>query len=424
MVVILTNIPTPYRIPLFNLVAAQLESHQERLHVLFAMPTYRRRQWENVLTEARFDHSVMKLPALSLGYEHVVALPYGLPKKLNGLRAKCLVVAGFNLMAMLAARHAQRHHIPYLVWSGETNREAAQRRGQLLRARLRQPLTQHAAGFIAYGSQALDYLRALGADQSKIKIAINCVDTDFFQQRVADWRRQVQNREQNRTRLLFVGHLQRRKGLEFFLQALAKSRTQNVSLDIVGDGPERESCQQLAAKLNLSNVTFHGFKQKEDLPKYYAAADIFVFPSLQELFGLVMVEAAAARLPIIASEFAGGATDVVEHGKNGYLVNPTNVEALAKYITELAENPAKRRHMGEQSLAKIKESVNIHKSAQGFVQAILSCLPGNTATQASAPVINALAASLRSDNLESGSQVEALGDDSIKVVEQSLNRMS
>lgn len=376
MVVILTNIPTPYRIPLFNRVATELAAQQQRLHVLFALPTYHRRQWENVLAEAQFDYTVMNLPAVPFSHEHVVAIPQGFSKKLNALQAKCLVVGGFNLMAMLGARYALRHRIPYLIWSGETKREASQRRGWRLRAWLRRPLIQHAAGFIAYGTQAQEYLRAFGASQNKIHVAINSVDTDFFQQHISGNRRQMRTRTEGQTRLLFVGHLQRRKGLEFLLQALAQCQSQSVSLDVVGDGPERDSCQRLAARLNLSNVRFHGFKQKEDLPKHYAAADVFVFPSVQEIFGLVMVEAAAAALPIIASEFAGGAHDVVEHGKNGYLVDPTNVANVAKYIKELAEDPAKRQRMGEQSLLKVKESVNLQKSSQGFVQAILSCLPG------------------------------------------------
>lgn len=375
MVVILTNIPTPYRIPLFNLVADQLAAQQRRLHVLFALPTYHRRQWENVLAEAQFDHTVMNLPIMPFSHEHVVAIPQGLSKKLQELRASCLVVGGFNVMAMLGARHALRHGIPYLIWSGETQREAAQRRGQFLRDWLRQPLVQHAAGFIAYGTQAQEYLRTLGASQNKTHVAINCVDTDFFQRRVSVLRRQIRRSNDDQTRLLFVGHLQRRKGLEYLLHALAQCHAQNVSLDVVGDGPERDSCQCLAARLNLSNVRFHGFKQKDDLPQRYAAADVFVFPSLNEIFGLVMVEAAAAGLPIIASEFAGGVNDIVEHGKNGCLVDPTNVTNLAKYIKELAANPAKRKLMGEQSLIKVKESVNLQKSAQEFVHAILNSLP-------------------------------------------------
>ncbi len=416
MVVILTNIPTPYRIPLFNRVAVELAAQQQRLHVLFAMPTYHRRHWENVLAEAEFEHSVMNLPAVPFSQEHVVAIPQGLSKKLNELRADCLVVGGFNLMAMLGARYALRHHIPYLIWSGETKREAARRRGRRLRTWLRRPLMQHAAGFIAYGSQAREYLRALGAAQSKIEIAINCVDTDFFQQRVSVCRRQIQASNDAQTRLLFVGHLQRRKGLEFLLQALAKCQAQNISLDVVGDGPERDSCEQLAARLHLSHVTFHGFKQKDDLPKHYAAADVFVFPSLQEIFGLVMVEAAAAGLPIIASEFAGGASDVVEHGKNGFLVDPTNVDNLAEYIKELAQNPAKRQGMGEQSLVKIKESVNIQNSAQNFAQAILSCLPGDAVTQVSASSISALASNPKPGSIESGCPIDGHGHDSTKVL--------
>lgn len=375
MVVILTNIPTPYRIPLFNRVAAELAAQQQRLHVLFAMLTYHRRQWENVLAEAQFDYTVMNLPAVPFSHEHVVAIPQGFSKKLNTLQAKCLVVGGFNLMAMLGARYALRHRIPYLIWSGETKREASQRRGRRLRTWLRRPLIQHAAGFIAYGAQAQEYLQAFGASQNKIHVAINCVDTDFFQQHISGNRRQMRTRTEGQTRLLFVGHLQRRKGLESVLHALKLCEHLPVKLDVVGDGPARAHYEHMTAELGLHNVTFYGFRQKAELPDFYAAADFFVFPSLQEIFGLVLVEAAAAGLPIIASKFAGGTADVVQEGRNGFVVDPTDISALAERIKELSLKPAMRAAMGRQSLQIVAESVNIQRSAEGFVQAVLSCVP-------------------------------------------------
>lgn len=372
MVVILTNIPTPYRIPLFNRVAERLRQHRLPLLVLFALPTYHRRRWQGVLAEARFDYRVLDLPRLPWGEEYVLAIPTWLSHLLRELRASCLILGGFSLPALTGARFARRQGIPYLIWSGETVAEASQRRGRLMRHFLRRRLVQQAAVCIAYGSRAREYLQTLGVAASKIKVAINCVDTDFFRDQVLSQRR-LSHFDAARTRILFVGHLQHRKGLELVLRALQECRDLPWTLEVVGDGPARGELERLAVQLDLRTVSFHGFKQKAELPAYYAAADVFIFPSLQEIFGLVMVEAAAAGLPIIASKFAGGTVDVVQEGRNGFIVDPTDIPALAARIRELCTKPLLRQQMGRESLQIVAESVNIQRSAEGFVQAILSC---------------------------------------------------
>src|SRR4051812_14006215 len=124
MVVFLTNIPTPYRVPLFNLIADDLAGKGEEFHVLFAMPTYgKRAPWAGVLGQARFQHSVMDFPKVMLGYDAVLFLPYNVAGKIDALKPTCLVISGFNLMAMLAARYARQRKIPYIIWSGGTDAE-------------------------------------------------------------------------------------------------------------------------------------------------------------------------------------------------------------------------------------------------------------------------------------------------------------
>jgi glycosyltransferase involved in cell wall biosynthesis len=372
MIVFLTNIPTPYRVPLFNLIAGKLAEKRNPFHVLFAMPTYGKRlPWADVLREAKFDYSVMDFPKVSLGYDAVVFLPYNISSKIDRLNPSCLVISGFNLMAMLASRYARRRKIPYIIWSGGTKAEFDGFSARRVREYLRRGMVRHAAGFIAYGTEASRHLQFLGADPEKISVGINSVDTDFFQKRVASLKGERAADDGSMTRILYVGHLQRRKGLDLVLRALAQIRHDDIILDVVGDGPERAEYEALARQLGLDCVNFLGYRKKEDLPEFYAAADIFVFPSVEEVFGLVLVEAAAAGLPLVASKLAGGTADLVREGRNGYVVDPRDIDEMGERLRRLCDSRELRKSMGEESHRIITESVNIHRSADGFVEAIM-----------------------------------------------------
>ncbi|MGA1871239.1 MAG: glycosyltransferase family 4 protein [bacterium] len=373
MVVLITNIPTPYRVPLFNLISEKLTSLNQQFHVVFEMLTYKRRQWKDVIEEAKFAYTILNLPKIHVGYEKALTLPLGLTKRIAALNPTCLVIVGYNMSAMISAIFAYHHNIPFIIWSGETESLYAQRFGRLGRTYIRKKLIKHTSALVAYGTAAQSYLQSIGASKDKINIAINCVDTKFFKNRVRTLRHNKKLNPKNKIKLLFVGYLQHRKGLEFVIKALNHIESDLVELDIVGDGPARGYYTKLVRSLNLSNVTFYGFIQKKELPSYYAQADIFIFPSIKELFGLVLVEAAAAGLPIIASKFAGGTMDVVKDGKNGFIVNPYDIEGLAHRIKKLCLDRKLREEMSKYSLEIINNSVNIHKSAEGFMNAVMSC---------------------------------------------------
>ncbi|WP_270352954.1 glycosyltransferase [Microbacterium testaceum] len=141
--------------------------------------------------------------------------------------------------------------------------------------------------------------------------------------------------------LLYGGGLNRRKGVDILLTAFAQMEATGVdaTLTIVGDGPEREKLQKLAAELGLKRVSFLGFRS--DLPDVMADHDIFVVPSRREPFGLVAAQARAVGLCIVASQVEG-LTEVLEGGRAGVLVEPDNVEALAAALTDLASSPSLR----------------------------------------------------------------------------------
>jgi len=160
--------------------------------------------------------------------------------------------------------------------------------------------------------------------------------------------------------LLFVGRIERLKGIDTLLESVAVvSRTcsgRNLKVLIVGGGGQTEAenaelkrVVKLHRDLNLEEqVEFVGSKPQETLPLYYAAADITVMPSHYESFGLVAVESMASGTPVIASN-VGGLSFTVRDGETGFLVPEENHFALAEQVHALLKNPELRLRMGEQA---------------------------------------------------------------------------
>lgn len=148
--------------------------------------------------------------------------------------------------------------------------------------------------------------------------------------------------------ILFVGRLERRKGLDELIRAFVvlKARRATARLLVVGEGPERDRCQALLPARLRSDVLFLGRVDAADLPRFYASADVFAAPNLGgESFGIVLVEAMAAGLPVVASSIPGFAS-LVQDGREGRLVPPGDPRALADVLDALLANAALRAAMG------------------------------------------------------------------------------
>ena len=149
-------------------------------------------------------------------------------------------------------------------------------------------------------------------------------------------------------KLLFVGRLEPRKGFPIALRAFAQlaPKYPDLRLVIVGDGPEREAVNEVAPELR-SRVHMMGKVSYAALPTYHQAADIFISPATgSESFGIVLVEAMAAGLPVVASDIAGY-REVARHGTEGLLVKPSDPTALAEGVSKLLDDPAYAVRLGD-----------------------------------------------------------------------------
>ncbi|SON56988.1 GDP-mannose-dependent alpha-(1-6)-phosphatidylinositol monomannoside mannosyltransferase [Hartmannibacter diazotrophicus] len=149
-------------------------------------------------------------------------------------------------------------------------------------------------------------------------------------------------------RLVAAGRLHPKKGFDTLLRALAIVRQQAGSgalvCEIAGEGDERARLEVLIADLKLQDMArLVGWKS--DLAPFFAGADLFAFPSLQEGFPLVLLEALGAGLPVVASAIAG-TDEIIRDGETGRLVPPSDPQALAGAILELIGDPERAKAMG------------------------------------------------------------------------------
>ncbi|MBD3327782.1 glycosyltransferase [Candidatus Peregrinibacteria bacterium] len=143
--------------------------------------------------------------------------------------------------------------------------------------------------------------------------------------------------------ILTIAELHPRKGLLYLIEAFkhVHEKSPNTRLVITGEGPQRKILEKFIKNLKLSdNITLTG--KQSDIAKILRSSDLFVLPSVKEAFGMVLLEAMAAQVPIVATE-VGGIPEIIQHKKTGVLVAPKDFNALAEAITELINNQAQRQ---------------------------------------------------------------------------------
>lgn len=212
------------------------------------------------------------------------------------------------------------------------------------------------------------------------------VDNEFFRQRAqqaAPLREELRKSlglEPSRPVILYASKLQTRKRcidlVEAFIRLCpAPGVDPNAYLLIVGDGEERVRLEARVRESGLSNIRFLGFRNQTQLPAFYDLCDVFVLPSYNETWGLVVNEVMNAGRAIIVTDQVGCHYDLVHDGINGFVIPLQDVAALCNRLRRLIENPDLRAAMGENSL-KIIQDYSFEQDIIGFRQALAHAVPG------------------------------------------------
>jgi glycosyltransferase involved in cell wall biosynthesis len=192
------------------------------------------------------------------------------------------------------------------------------------------------------------------------------VDNDFFQRRAREaapqresFRREL-GLESGRPVVLYASKLQTRKRCidlvdAYIRLAPAPGVDPSAYLLIVGDGEERANLEARVRESGLSSIRFLGFRNQSELPRIYDLCDVFVLPSYNETWGLIVNEVMNAGRPVVVTDQVGCQPDLVHDGVNGFVYPAFNVDALSQCLRRLIEDPDLRATMGENSLRIIRQ---------------------------------------------------------------------
>ena len=206
-------------------------------------------------------------------------------------------------------------------------------------------------GLIAVSPAARQY--ASRFFPGEYSIIPNGIDVDYFSADVEP----IPEFEDGKLNILFVGRMEKRKGLRYLLEAYSRLKWDlpDVRLVVVGPGNLDKDCHRVLGERNLQDVVFLGGVPYRDLPRYYKSAHICCAPATgRESFGIVLLEAMAAGKPVLASRIEGY-SGLVGHGEQGLMVPPKDSAALADALALLIRNPGLRSQMGARGRQMVEQ---------------------------------------------------------------------
>ena len=368
---LLTEMISPYRIPVCNALARR---DGIELHVIFLAETDAiERQWLVYKHEIQFSYEV--LPAWRWRWKsRRLLLNRGMWRALSRFRPDSILCGGYSHPAFWQAlAWGQFHATPFAVWIESTGNDL--RKPSVLTAFAKNFFIGKCSAFAVPGKSSFNYVKSMGVPDAKIFTAPNAVDNHLFAN-LAGAVRAREGRSRNEAGLperyfLCAGRIISEKGVFQLLEAYSHLPPQlrsQVGLVFVGEGSAKKGLMERAANIQPGVIRFPGFAQRDQLATFYALAEVLVFPTLSDPWGLVVNEAMACGLPIIATSVAGCTADLVQNGHNGLVIPPDDIEQLAEAMAVFARDSTLAPSMGLHSLELI-DSFSPESCAAGLAVA-------------------------------------------------------
>jgi glycosyltransferase involved in cell wall biosynthesis len=347
-VVYWNNIPSPYMVERFNAVA---ERGNLDFEAWFSERLNPERSWDIDEVSWSFRYRYLRGVPLTGGRLKLPGFIRRRPDLVISLYSEPSFIIGWAL--------ARMSRIPIAFWCEITFDSWVPRRRW--KEHLKHFMFRRVEATLGAGDQGKAYAGKYGTPLERTLVLPHVIDVQQFARASRRTDEEIEHHRRelglSGTTFIYVGRLWKGKGLDYLLDAfetLPQATDAPMSLLLMGDGPEEERLKQRCTQRGIKNVIFAGFVQKEELPSYYALADVFVFPTLGDPYGLVVDEAMACRLPIISTTAAGEIAARVDDGRNGFVVPPGDSDALRDRMQTLGADEALRRRMGEASSKKVE----------------------------------------------------------------------
>jgi glycosyltransferase involved in cell wall biosynthesis len=372
-VMLITNMISPYRTPLFNAISKKGDFD---FKVAVLAEREKNREWRILKEKIRFNYQVLSgWHWFIWGEKREVAihLNRGVFKMLLESKPDIVITSGYDSLAYWQAfLYCKIFKKKFILWNETTLLSVGSIRG--LRGLLKKIIIKGTDKYIVPGVKAKEYLKHLGAKCGYIFTSIDTVDMEYFRKKVLEYQHSkdffYKKEKYPKIIILFVGQLIKRKGISQVLKALNILGDPDISFIIVGSGPEERNLKAFCAEKKLQNVFFEGFQQQEKLSEYYALADVFILPSFEEVWGLVVNEALASGLYVLSSKYAGASYDLIKEGWSGDVFVPDNVDKIVELIKRVKKNIEDIRKRRDDISKYACREFSIERSAQEFTKAI------------------------------------------------------
>jgi len=374
--IIIHNIISPYKTLLFNALNKTMEGN---FKVLYLSETENRREWQINKKEIKFSFEIIFKGRIEDINPIVMSLK--VYKRLNFYNSEIIIIGGYNYLACWSALIWAKIHKKKVIVIIESHYLDKPR--NIIKENIKKLFVSNCDRALVPGIRHKKYAISLGISKEKIYIVkgVGGINISLNNQKKI---KQLKSKKDVICKklnipyhnFLFVGRFSPEKNIIFLLNAFKKVKNEdsakNWGLILVGNGPQRKEIENYIKEKKMKNIFLPGFIQKEELPFYYALADVFVLPSTSETWGLVVNEAMACGLPVLVSNKCGCYPDIINEGENGFSFNPLNDNELLEFMKNICYGKYNLKTMGKASLKIIKEysseeAAEIYKNAVNFV---------------------------------------------------------
>jgi len=351
----LTNVPSPYRVEFFN----ELGKHCN-LTVLYEKQRSEERH-EMWMAQAQTNYQSVYLRGISTGADTAFC-PNVLQYLKKNIYDHIIVCSISTPTGILALEYLKLMRIPYAL-EGDGG---FAKNGIGPREWYKKHLIKGAQFYFSTSGKHDEYYLQYGAEPRHIVRYpfTSLTEEDILKKPVTpEAKRQIRNRLNIKEEkcVLSVGQFIYRKGYDVLLQACS-AMARDIGFYIIGGEPTCEYLEYIKMH-SLDNIHFIGFKTKDELKEYYKAADLFVLPTREDIWGLVINEAMANGLPVVSTDKCIAALELVEDGINGYIIPVENAAALVNRMINILRDCEIRIQMAENNLRKA-QSYTFEKMAQ------------------------------------------------------------
>jgi glycosyltransferase involved in cell wall biosynthesis len=279
-------------------------------------------------------------------------------KQCKNIRQYDLVLAHdyTSKMGMQLMLRCIRHHVPYAI-----NVDGAFIYPNRIKDAVKRFFIKRAAVYFASGNSAKEYLIHYGAKEENIYYhRFTATHREDMPRSCPDDEERARMKEilglPPKKTVLSVGQFIERKGFDVLLHAW-KGMPEDCQLLIIGGGEQQKNYETMIREEQIHNVMLLDFVDKEKIWDYYRAAEVFVLPTREDIWGLVINEAMASGLPVITTDMCIAGRELIEEEKQGYIVPVNDVQALHDKMLDILTQEAKRKEMGQRNFEKIQDYV-------------------------------------------------------------------